>query len=57
MTVCDILTEAQQAIIKIGLDDNYPLEQSIIDINVIAALTELKVKYEKLSKAIIANGG
>ena len=47
MNVCDALTEEQKAIMQRGLNENYPLEQSIADIDLIADLTELKIKIRR----------
>lgn len=41
------ITKAQLDIIKRGEDSNYPLEDSIADIDVIADLTELKIRKRK----------
>jgi len=41
------ITKAQLDIIKRGEDQNYPLEDSIADIDVIADLTELKIRKRK----------
>ena len=41
------ITKAQLDIIKRGEDRNYPLEDSIADIDVIADLTELKIRKRK----------
>ena len=41
------ITKAQLDIIKRGEDENYPLEDSIADIDVIADLTELKIRKRK----------
>ena len=41
------ITKAQLDIIKRGEDQNYPLEDSITDIDVIADLTELKIRKRK----------
>lgn len=41
------ITKAQLDIIKKGEDENYHLEDSIADIDVIADLTELKIRKRK----------
>lgn len=43
-TLNDALTEEQVTIMHKALNENYPLEQSISDIDMIADLTELKIK-------------
>lgn len=40
----DPLTEAQVAIIARGLNEDYPLDESIADIDTIADLAELKIR-------------
>ena len=47
MTLIDTLTEEQEIIISRDLNRNYSLEQSIKDIDLIADLTELKIKLRK----------
>ena len=47
MNVCDALTEEQTTIINRSLNENYPLEQSIADIDLVANLTELKIKIRR----------
>lgn len=47
MTLIEALTEEQKTIISRSLDKNYSLEESIKDIDLIADLTELKIKYSK----------
>lgn len=47
MTLSDALTEEQKIIIARDLNPNYSLEQSIKDIDLIADLTELKIKLRK----------
>lgn len=44
MTLVDALTEEQKTIISRSLDENYSIEESINDIDLIADLTELKIK-------------
>lgn len=44
MTLIEALTEEQEAIISRGLNDCYSIEESINDIDLIADLTELKIK-------------
>lgn len=47
MSLCDALTEEQITIMQRALNENYPLEQSIEDIDLIADLTELKIKLRR----------
>ena len=47
MTLIDALTEEQATIISKSLNEKYPLEQSIMDIDIIADLTELKIKTRR----------
>ena len=47
MTLSDALTEEQKTIMCKSLNENYPLEQSIKDIDLIADLTELKIKIRR----------
>lgn len=47
MTLIKALTEEQKTIISRSLDENYSLEESIKDIDLIADLTELKIKCSK----------
>ena len=47
MTLIEALTEEQKTVIKRSLDKNYSLEESIKDIDLIADLTELKIKCSK----------
>lgn len=44
MTLIEALTEEQKTIINRNLDKNYSIEESINDIDLIADLTELKIK-------------
>lgn len=44
MTLIEALTEEQKTIISKSLDNNYSIEESISDIDLIADLTELKIK-------------
>jgi len=46
MTLINALTEEQRTIIARGLDKNYSIEKSIEDIDLIADLTELKIKLK-----------
>ena len=41
------LTEEQITIMQRSLDENYPIGQSIVDIDLIADLTELKIKIRR----------
>lgn len=47
MTLIEALTEEQITIMLKGKNDDYPFEQSIKDIDLIADLTELKIKLRK----------
>ena len=47
MTLIEALTEEQKTIMFRGLNEKYPLEQSIADIDLIADLTELKIKMRR----------
>lgn len=47
MTLINALTEEQRTIIAISFDKNYPIEKSIEDIDLIADLTELKIKLKR----------
>ena len=47
MTLIEVLTEEQMTIALKGKDNNYPFEQSIKDIDLIAELTELKIKIRR----------
>ena len=47
MTLIEALTEEQKIIISRSLDENYSIEESINDIDLIADLTELKIKLSK----------
>ena len=58
MKFCDtnenILTKAQNIIIARGeTEQNYPIEQHLEDMDLIADLTELKRKYSKRSKGMM----
>lgn len=44
MTAIDALTEAQKLIIQKGSDESYPLEKLIRDIDIIADISELKIR-------------
>lgn len=44
MTLIEALTEEQKTIISRSLNQNYSIEESINDIDLIADLTELKIK-------------
>ena len=46
MTLTKALTEEQTTIMCRSLDDNYSLEESIADIDLIADITELKIKLK-----------
>ena len=50
MTLIEALTEEQKTIIRRSVDEDYPLEESIKDIDLIADLTELKIKLKKQIK-------
>lgn len=47
MTLIEALVEEQMTIISRGRSENYPLERSINDIDLIAGLTELKIKIRR----------
>lgn len=47
MSLIEALTEEQRTIIARSLDENYPLEKCIADIDLIADLTELKIKLKR----------
>ena len=47
MTLTDALTEEQKTIIAKSLNDNYPLQQAIEDIDLIADLAELKIRLKR----------
>ena len=47
MTLIEALTEEQATIIARGKNPNYPIEQSIADLDLIADLTELKMKLKE----------
>lgn len=44
MSLIEALTEEQVTIMCKSLDENYPIEKCIEDIDLIADLTELKIK-------------
>lgn len=44
MTLIEALSEEQRTIIARSLDEKYPLESSIEDIDLIADLEELKIR-------------
>lgn len=46
MTLIESLTEEQKTIICRSLNENYSTEESIKDIDLIADLTELKIKLK-----------
>lgn len=47
MTLIEALTEEQKTIISRGLEDGYSIEESIKDIDLIADLTELKIRLNR----------
>lgn len=47
MTLIKALTEEQKTIISRSLDENYSIEESVNDIDLIADLTELKIKLRR----------
>lgn len=47
MTLIEALTEEQMTILYRGLDENYPLEKCITDIDLIADVTELKIEFKR----------
>lgn len=47
MSLIEALTEEQITIICRSLDENYPIEKCIADIDLIADLTELKIKLKR----------
>ena len=47
MSLIEALTEEQRTIIARSLDKNYSIEKSIEDIDLIADLTELKIKLKR----------
>jgi hypothetical protein len=47
MTLIEALAEEQMTIISKGKSENYPLGRSIKDIDLIADLTELKIKLRR----------
>lgn len=47
MTLIEALTEEQMTIISRSRADGYPLEQAIADIDLIADISELKIKRKK----------
>ena len=51
MSLIDALTEEQKTIIAKSLDDKYPLQQTIEDIDLIADLTELKIQLMSRRKS------
>ena len=46
MTNTEIIRKAQAEIIIRGEDPHYPIEQHLKDMDFIAALTELKIKFK-----------
>ena len=51
MSLIDALTEEQKTIIAKSLDDKYPLQQAVEDIDLIADLTELKIRLRRCGKS------
>ncbi len=51
MSIIDALTEEQKTIIAKSLDEKYPLQQAIADIDLIADLTELKIRLRRRGKS------
>lgn len=47
MTLIEALTEEQKTIISRSSGENYSMKESISDIDLIADLTELKIKLNK----------
>ena len=47
MTLTNALTEEQITIMQKALNENYSLKESISDIDLIADLTELKIKIRR----------
>ena len=47
MNLIKALTEEQVTIMRRSLDENYPFGQSVEDIDLIADLTELKIKIRR----------
>lgn len=47
MSLIEALTEEQRTIIARSFDENYPIEKCIADIDLIADLTELKIKLKR----------
>lgn len=47
MSLIEALTEEQITIIARSFDKNYPIENSIEDIDLIADLTELKINLKR----------
>lgn len=48
MSLIEALTEEQRTIIARSFDKNYSIEKSIADIDLIADLSELKIKLKKV---------
>ena len=46
MSLIEALTEEQITILYRSIDENYPLEECIADIDLIADITELKIKLK-----------
>lgn len=46
MTLIKALTEEQMTILCRSMDENYPLEECVADIDLIADITELKIKLK-----------
>ena len=47
MSLIEALTEEQRTIIARSFDENYAIEKCIADIDLIADLTELKIKLKR----------
>lgn len=50
MTDTEALTEAQKMIIQKGSDESYPLKKAIRDIDIIADISELKIRLRMIQK-------
>jgi hypothetical protein len=53
MNLINALTEEQATIMRRSLNENYPLGQSIEDIDLIADLTELKIKIRRMNELCV----
>lgn len=53
MNLINALTEEQITIMRRSLNENYPLGQSIEDIDLIADLTELKIKIRRINELCV----